>query len=181
MLQHRQIPIHRQAPCKKIRDHYLKKPACQFACLLDLWWSPSHCLTMFPKVHMSHSPSIGTAQNGSQASVWLPQHSGVWAMASHISYFLLSFGRNSMLDRQYLQKCFCSTVLLGLLTLLLATDLVEGNHHVFLICLILLIILLSFLVHCWGSLCSPAQPLMAYRIFGIQLPVCSPTCHCIWC
>ena len=70
------------------------------------------------------------------------------------------------------QRCLCSTALQGLLTLLLATASVEGSHHIFFICLVLLAILLSFLAHCWGRLCSLAQSLMSHHIFGIQFPVC---------
>lgn len=74
-----------------------------------------HSVTVWhylPEVLVSHGPSIGTAWNNLQANVWLPWHLGVRAMASNISYFLLLFGRNSILDFQAqrvssIQRCLC--------------------------------------------------------------------------
>lgn len=124
----------------------------------------AHSVTVwicFPEVPVSYSPSIGTAQKDSQASVWLPRHSGIWVLASDTSYLLLLFGRNSALDFQpqtlsSVQRCLCSTALLGPLALLLATASAEGSDHTFLIGLVSLTILLTFLAYCCGRLCSVA-------------------------
>lgn len=153
MLQHGQIPIHGQAPRKKIRVHYLKQPACQFARLPNLWWSQCHCLKMFPRSPCESQPFYRDSGPEWLAGKCLALHLRVRAAASDISYFLLLFGRNSILDFQSqtlssVQRRLCSTALLGLVALPLATASVEGSHHVFLMCLGFIAILLSFLAHC---------------------------------
>lgn len=161
MLQHAQIP--RRASCL---------PLCLCARFLVFSVTVWQC---FPEVPVSHSASIGAAQ-----ATWrqVLGHLSIQGHEQWLPYQLYSppIGQNlypwfSAPDTIFSSEVPRSTAVPGLLALLLATASAEGSHHI-LTGLVLLAILLFFLAHCWGRLCSSAQSRMPYHIFGIQFPVC---------
>lgn len=91
-LQDAQISIHKQASYRKKMESIIwnSLPANVLVCPIY----GGHSVTVwqcFPEVPVSHSSSVETARNDSQASIRLPLYGRARAMASNISYFLPLF------------------------------------------------------------------------------------------
>lgn len=126
--------------------HYLKQPACQFACLSNLM-----------------VVTVSLSDNVSQKSQWViaPQQGwpgmtprqalGYLCMEEHEQCLPTSVIFFPCLTAPWFSCIACSAALLAVVTLP-ATSSEERSHHVFLICLILLAILFSFVAYCWGRL-----------------------------